>query len=297
MRTTFKQLAVFARTAQYGNLSQAADSLNMSQSAASDALKTLESAYNLKLFERVGKRLKLNSVGEKALNAALSVIEAAEVFEHTIKVKEKALPLKVGATLSIGNYLAIDMLATFNQRHPEIDTELVIENTQKISERVVDYKIDIGLIEGEVNHPSLDVTPWRNDELVIFCSPKHPLATESKLTERDLIEATWVLRESGSGTRQAFDIAMHGILSQLNIGLELQHTEAIKRAVSNNMGLGCLSGITLAEEFARGELVPLNAPQRDFTRKFYFVTRKGKQLSRSTEEWKQHCAKWINHSL
>src|SRR5690606_102923 len=127
------------------------------------------------------------------------------------------------------------------------------------------------LIEGEINHPDLEVTRWRDDELVVFCAPDHPLAGKKRLDDGDLLAATWIVRESGSGTRQTFDRALHGLLPALHILLELQHTEAIKRAVEAGLGIGCLSRITLVEAFARGSLVPLAVPGRDFHRYLYFI--------------------------
>jgi len=97
------------------------------------------------------------------------------------------------------------------------------------------------------------------------------------------------VREPGSGTRQAFDRAMSGLLSNIELLLELQHTEGIKRAVEANMGVGCLSKITLVDAFKRGTLVPLQAPQRDWHRKFYFILHRQKFRSNGIESWLQLC--------
>ena len=72
----------------------------------------------------------------------------------------------------------------------------------------------------------------------MFCSPEHELATSDTVTDQQLMAASWILRENGSGTRQAFNRAMRGLLPEMNIALELQHTEAIKRAVQENLGVG-----------------------------------------------------------
>ena len=87
------------------------------------------------------------------------------------------------------------------------------------------------------------------------------------LGDEDLLAAKWILRETGSGTRQTFDRAMHGLIPKLNVTLELAETEAIKRAVKYNIGIGCLSTFSLEEEFSRGELIQLTSPNRDFKRK------------------------------
>ena len=166
---------------------------------------------------------------------------------------------------------------------------LEVANTTKISEKVANFELDIGLIEGEIAHSELDVIPWREDELVVFCSPGHPFSKRKTLSDDDLINAQWILRESGSGTRQAFDFAMHGILSQLKVNLELQHTEAIKRAVESGMGIGCLSRITLQDAFKRSSLIPLNLTHRDLHRQFYLILHKNKYRSAGIENWINLC--------
>jgi DNA-binding transcriptional LysR family regulator len=97
------------------------------------------------------------------------------------------------------------------------------------------------------------------------------------------------MREPGSGTRQTFERAMHGLLSQLHILLELQHTEAIKRAVEAGLGIGCLSRVTLQEAFRRRSLVPLAIPHRDMSRQFYFIVHRQKYLSTGIEQWMALC--------
>ena len=131
---------------------------------------------------------------------------------------------------------------------------------------------------------------------MVFCSPEHPLAGRAALSDADLEAATWILREPGSGTRQTFDRGMHGLLPGLNVLLELQHTEAIKRAVEAGLGIGCLSRVTLAEAFRRGSLVPLAVPHRDFSRRFYFVLHRQKYRSRGIARWLALCAAAAQHS-
>ena len=293
MRYTLKQIEVFLATAHCQNITRAANQLSMSQSAASESLKALESQFDIQLFDRIGKKLQLNSVGEVVQQEAEALIERASALENALRQKTQAGNLKVGATLSIGNYLAINIISAFRSQHPGANATLEVANTTRIADKVINYDLDIGLIEGEVAHRELDVRPWRDDELVVFCAPNHPLARKEKIYDKDLTSAQWVLRESGSGTRQAFDYAMHGLIPELNISLELQHTEAIKKAVEANMGLGCLSKITLVDAFGRGDLVPIEVPQRNFKRKFYFITHKNKYHSAEMTHWIDLCKQFV----
>ncbi|MCW8193999.1 LysR family transcriptional regulator [Proteobacteria bacterium 005FR1] len=287
MRYTLRQLEIFLATAHHENLSKAAESLAMSQSAASGALKELEQQFEIQLFDRVGKRLKLNDFGRVLQPRAEELIERARELESTLGRHMEGGPIKVGATLSIGNYLAVPLIARYMDENPGSRITLEVANTAAVSQKVLRYDLDMGLIEGEVNHPDLDIRAWRDDELVVFCSPRHPLAKRGTLVDRDLREARWILREAGSGTRQAFDRAMHDLLPELRIMLELQHTEAIKRAVEGDMGLGCLSRVTLVDAFAQGRLVPLAVPQRNLSRSFYLILHRQKYRSAAMRKWLQ----------
>jgi len=289
MKYTLRQLQVFLATAHFQNISKAANSLAMSQSAASSALSEMESQFDIQLFDRVGKRLQLNSLGHALRGQAEALLRQAEDLELALQQHSAVGHLKVGATLTIGNYLAIHIMSRFLQELPGAQVELDVANTAAIAAKVKNFELDVGLIEGEISDPELDIIPWMEDELVVFCAPDHPLATKKKLSEKDILNAQWILREQGSGTRQAFDWAMHGILPELTILLELQHTEAIKRAVEARLGIGCLSRVALKEAFSRGSLIPLLIPNRNLKRQFYFILHKQKYRDSSIDQWLKLC--------
>jgi DNA-binding transcriptional LysR family regulator len=289
MHYTLRQLEIFLATAHFENLSKAAESLSMSQSAASGALKELETQFDVRLFDRAGKRLQLNDFGRALQPRAEELLERARELELAFGRHHDAGPIRLGATLSIGNYLAVPLIERYMATYPQSRVNLEVANTVAIANKVAHFELDVGLIEGEINNPELDIIPWQKDELAVFCSPQHPLAAKKNLDSHDLQESSWILREAGSGTRQTFDRALHELLPHLNITLELQHTEAIKRAVEQGMGLGCLSKVTLSDAFARGSLIPLTVPERDLTRLFYIILHKQKYRSAAIDHWLVLC--------
>jgi DNA-binding transcriptional LysR family regulator len=289
MKFTLRQLEVFLATARLGNISRAAEALSMSQSAASDSLRELEHQFDVQLFDRVGKRLQLNASGLQLLPKAEELLTRATDLELSLNAHKDMGTIKVGATLSIGNALCIPLIHQYRQRYPDSHISLKVANTEHISNMVAGFELDVGLIEGEINNPVLEITEWRQDELVIFCGPRHPLASKRHLSRADLLEASWILRESGSGTRQSFDRVMHDLLPSLKIELELQHSEAIIQAVLAGMGLGCLSRLTVHDACARGELVPLQAKGRDFKRSFYLIIHKQKYRNAGIRHWIEQC--------
>ena len=289
MRYTLRQLEVFLSVARFQSVSHAAKALSMSQSATSGSLADLERQFNVQLFDRVGKRLALNDLGRALRPQAEATLEQASELQRALQTHNQVGRLRLGATLTIGNYLVVPLMARFLRAHAGAAVTLAVANTAEIARQVENFEIDVGLVEGELEHPDLEVTAWRNDQLVVFCSPQHPLARKRSLSDKDLEASPWIAREKGSGTRQAFERAMQGLLPRLDITLELQHTEAIKSAVEAGLGLGCVSGMALQHEFARGSLRACRVPQRDFHRQYYFVLHKNKHRGAAVERWLDLC--------
>lgn len=288
MRLTLRQIEVFAAIARSENVSRAAETLAMSQSAASSALVELERQFDCPLFDRIGKSLRLNSTGRGLLPQAEDMLARAADIEGYLAGGVLG-PLAVGATLTIGNYLATLVVAEYLRRHPASKIQLHVANTHSIIAQLSRYELDIGLIEGEANDPDLLLEPWLDDALVVFCAPHHDLALLAEVSPERLAEQKWIVRERGSGTRALFDRVIAQDLPNLHIQLELEHTEAIKRAVESGLGIGCLSRLALREAFRRGSLVEIKTPQFDLNRRFYFARHRQRQVSPAAQTFLALC--------
>lgn len=289
MKFTLRQLEVFVAIGRSGNVSRAAEEIPLSQSATSTALGEFERQFGLQLFDRVGKSLRLNEIGRQLLPRAVELIDRANEIEDLLEGRSGFGPLDIGATLTIGNYLTTLIVAKFLRKHPESRVRLQVHNTATIVHQVAHYELDLGLIEGDCHHPELDVEPWIEDELTVFCAPDHPLARKSKISLEQLLAEQWILREPGSGTRETFDRAFRNHHAGLNIRLELEHTEAIKRAVESGLGIGCISRLALKDAFRRGSLVPLHIPALDLRRHFHFLWHRQKYQSAGMREFLAMC--------
>jgi DNA-binding transcriptional LysR family regulator len=276
MRFTLRQLQVFAAIGQSGNVSQAAERLAMSQSAASTALAELERRSGRPVFDRVGKHLRLNEIGRSLLPKALEMLDRAAEIDVLLSGEGGPGPLSLGATLTIGNYLGPLLIERYWQRHPGSRVSLQVGNTSRIASRVAEFELDLALIEGDYSDPALTLTDWIDDELAVFCGPHHPLAGAGEIPIERALEEIWVVREPGSGTRQTLDRAMSRHWMRWKIGLELEHTEAIKRAVETGRAIGCVSRLALKEAFGRGRLVEIKVTGLVLQRRFYFVLNRRK---------------------
>lgn len=285
MKFTLKQLEVFVAVARSQSVSRAAEVLALSQSAASTALMELERQFDCQLFDRIGKRLQLNGLGAQLLPSAVDILDRAQELEASLRGRGGFGALNVGATLTVGNYLATLFIGHFMQLHPESRIQLRVHNTATVVQQVLNYELDVGMIEGEAYAPELVIEPWLEDELVVFAAPQHPLAGKTATLDQ-LLQEPWILREPGSGTRESFDRAIKKGTEKmgsdpfspfaLNVRLELEHTEAIKRAVESGLGIGCISRLALRDAFRRGSLLPIDVPELNLRRHFYFIWHRSK---------------------
>lgn len=289
MRYTLRQLEVFVAVAQHESVSRAARELSLSQSATSTALAEMERQFECQLLDRMGRRLKLNALGFQLLPKAVALLDRAKEIEDLMHGSQGIGTLNVGATLTIGNYLAPLLISNFMQRHPDSRVRLQVRNTRTIIDSVLHHELDLGLIEGHCENEDVITQPWVEDELAIFCAPDHPLADENRVELDRLLRENWIMREEGSGTRLTLEQAARHRRGRFNTLLELEHTEGIKRAVESGLGIGCVSRLALRDAFRRGSLVPIATPELDLNRQFTFIWHRHKYLATGIREFLKLC--------
>lgn len=259
MGLTIRQLEIFEKVAAAQHITRASEQLYLSQSAVSMAVSELEKETGAPLFERRGKRLVINEKGRLMLNQVKKILS---LVNSTVEMlKEGDVPtgiLKVGASTTIGNYLLPSLIGSFMKQYPNTQVLLQVGNTQQIEAEVNSGNLDLGLVEGPFHTPSLLCTSWRDDELVVFTGPDHPWVKTEEVSLDVLASANWIVREEGSGTREVFEAAMLKQAGKPNIGLELGHTEAIKKAVEAGLGISCLSRLTVQRELEHRWLFEVN---------------------------------------
>jgi len=287
LRLNLRQLEVFVATARAGSTRAAAERVARSQSAASAALAELEAAVGAPLFDRVGRRLVLNENGRTLLPRAAAMIDDATELQHLFS-GEHAVPLRVAASFTIGEYLLPQRVAQWKAAHPGSHLRMRVSNTDDVIDAVARHDADIGFVEGARTHPDLLMRPWLSDELVVFAAATHPLAAR-RVNVDELRSASWVVREPGSGTREATDRWLLEHLGAVDIAYELGSTEAIKRLVGFGAGIGCVSRYAVAQAFDEGWLVPLRTRLPKALRRLATVVHRGRPLGAGAAAFMKHC--------
>ena len=298
MRLTLRQLLIFTAVADAGSTTAAGQRVALSQSATSGALNELESLLGAQLFDRVGKRLLLNDNGRSLLPQARALLDGAQDIESQFGLGAAAAGqdvmatrLRIGASTTIGNYLLPPLVASYLRAWPAAGVDVQIGNTRDVAASVTRLEVDMGLIEGPCREAELRVAPWREDDLVIVCAPTHPLAQHGtqRVPLKALRQTRWLLREPGSGTREAVEQALLSHLHQLDGEMLPGSTEAIKQAAAEGLGLACLSHCAVEDLLTLGRLVVLETTLPRLTRRLYLIHHRRKRFSANLQRFVAHC--------
>jgi DNA-binding transcriptional LysR family regulator len=271
MGVTLDQLRIFVAVAERQHVTQAAEALNLAQSAASHAIASLEGRHQTKLFSRIGRRIELTDAGEaflKEARAVLATVEAAELALMEFSNLKRGV-LSVQASQTIANYWLPRHLAAFRSAYPQIEIRASIGNTVQVARAVENRETELGFVEAVVHSEQLTSTAVARDQIIVVTAPDHQLLKRDKISPWDLVEVEWVLRERGSGTRSVFEAALveFGLKTQaLRVVLELPSNEAVRSAAEAGLGAAVISASIAAPSLESGLLqqIDFRLPEREF---------------------------------
>jgi DNA-binding transcriptional LysR family regulator len=287
MHLTLRQLRVFESVAHHLNYTRAAEELHLSQPAVSMQIKQLETQVGLPLFEHVGKRVFLTEAGREVATFAKTINRQLDDLENTLTrlkgLDSGKLCISVAST---ANYFIPTLLATFSRRHPNVQISLDVTNRQSLLDQLADNAVDLVIMGQPPDDNDLEAGAFMENPLVIVAPPDHELAARRNTPLNRLTKETFLVRESGSGTRSAMERFFAERGTKVKTGMEVGSNEAIKQSVQAGLGLGLLSRDTVEMEITLGRLAILDVQDFPIVRHWYVVHRRGKRLSRAAQEFK-----------
>ncbi|MEH7249084.1 selenium metabolism-associated LysR family transcriptional regulator [Neobacillus niacini] len=279
-------LKVFFMAATKKNFSETAKILHLSQPSVSLQIKHLEEYLNTSLFDRTTKKIQLTDSGKKLYNYAEKIIHLVNQAEKDLELFSETIhgDLRLGASLTIGEYLLPYYLGNFIKQYPNVQLMMKIYNSHQIIEKLINQEIELGFIEATIPHKNLDSIPFLEDELVIISSTSHPFHfLEKETIEPDkLFSLPIIMREKGSGTRQVLEeklLKSNLDPNNLNIVMELENTESIKSAVESGLGVSIISQTAIHKEIELGTLKKTRISGIHLKRHFYLLNKKQIQSS------------------
>ena len=277
---TLHQLKVFETVARNGSFTRAAEELLITQPTVSSQVKQLTKAVGLPLFEQIGKSLYLTDAGKELLVTCQDIFEKLNNFQMKVAdlkgTKQGQLNLGV---ITTAKYFVPRLLGSFCQHYPGVDVALQVTNHQEIQQRMLENKDDLYVVSNPHRDIDLISKPFLNNPLVVVARKDHPLAGQKNISLTQLNDQPFIMREKGSGTREAiFELfSQHDIA--VKVKLELGSNEAIKQAIAGRLGISILSEHCLISERILGELTILDFQNFPIKRRWFVSHLTGKKLS------------------
>lgn len=286
---TLRHLKILVAVCETGSTTAAGEKLFIAQPSISLAISELEAYYGIKLFDRISKRLHITEAGKHFLQYATHIVRLFDEMEKEVKDLDSIGLIRIGTSITIGNYLLPEYITQFKKARPLMDVKVFIDNTDKIQQYVLTNQIDIGLIEGVSHSPYLLEQKFREDELIMICGNDHPFASLTQIELSLLENETMILREAGSAGREIFDgiVSSHGL--KITAAWESTSTQAIVHAVSANLGISVLPYLLVKDALVRKEISQFQLKDITFKRNFHVIVHRNKFLTKSALDFIALC--------
>lgn len=274
------QLRTFVTVVDHGSFSEAARIMGISQPAVTMQIQSLEADIGATLLDRRYRKVDLTEAGRTLLPHARQVLaQLGEARDEIVALSGKVTGrLHIAASTTPGVYVVPRLLGAFLKANPEVGVTISVHDTAEVVEAVESGRAHIGITGATVRGARAGFEQHGNDELVLVAHPAHPLVKRSRIPLSELANETWVMRESGSGTRQVAERVLtdHGVdPDELIVAVELGTGEAILSAIEGGLGISILSRYVAARALELGTVVEIDALGLPAARPFYLVTPKG----------------------
>lgn len=280
MHFTLRQLTIFRAVAEQLSFTRAAELLHLSQPAVSMQVRQLEENLGLALFEHVGRRVYLTDAGQELHDYSRQVSERIQEMEEVLSalkgISGGRLRVSVATT---ANEFAARMLAAFVSVHGGVSVNLDVTNRATLLQQLDANERDLVVMGRPPETLDMVAESFLENPLVVIAAPTHPLASEAVLPMQRLEGERFVVREEGSGTREAMRRAFEAAGVSVNYSMEFGSNEALKQVVAAGLGLGLVSAHTITQELETGRLCVLDVQGMPILRHWYLVHRRGKRLS------------------
>ena len=288
MNITFRQLRVFIEVAQHGSMARAATTLHLTAPAVSMQIKEIESQVGLPLFDRVGRQVSLSTAGEYFLVHARQLLAALKDAENAMarfkRIEHGALTIGI---VSTAKYFIPALLARFHADHAGVELRMrVAGNREQLIAMMRSGDIDLAIMGRPPKEIATRAEAFAAHPLVFVCAAQHGLLGRGPLPASALEGHPFIVREPGSGTRDAMETFFAERRVQPRITMDMTSNETIKQAVIAGMGLSFLSLHTIGLEVRSHLLAVLEIEGTPVMRTWNVVRLQSKVLSPAAEAFR-----------
>ncbi|CEQ16955.1 LysR family transcriptional regulator [Paraclostridium sordellii] len=269
------RLKTFIDLCETKSYTKTAKRLCITQPAVSQHIKYIESKYNIKLFDYIGKNLTLTKLGQDFLNNILKLKTMSLSIENNLKnSKCISKSLSFGATRSIGEFVMPNIIKNYLKNCPNANLSMVVDNTKTLLDMLKKGVLEFCFIEGHFNKADYETHLFSYEDFIFIASPKNHLAKKSNLSIEDLFGENLILREQGSGSRDIFELWLYEqnySNKNFNSLLQVGNINLIKDLVKNNFGISIIYKVAVIDELEKNELIMLDINSMKLSHEFNFI--------------------------
>ena len=243
---------------ELGSFTRAAERLSLTQPAVSHQIGQIEEELGIKIFHRRRGDLKLTTEGEIAIKYARRIKALYQRMQQKIEdEKEQLTKLTVGITHTAESNLIAETLAKYCNVNTGVCITIVTEPIQILYDMLINFELDLAIVEGRVNDASVNSLLLDTDYLVCVVSPGHPLAQKNIVTIHDIKREKMILRLPSSGTRNLFLAHLESMNLSIDVVLEVDNIATIKDLIRRDFGISILARSACLDELRKGKLIAL----------------------------------------
>lgn len=277
---TIRHLKIFIAVYREMSVTKAAEKLHMAQPGVSLAIRELEEAYHVRLFDRINRRLSVTDAGRMLFDYAGHIVSSFEQMESAMMSPQGAGSIHLGSSITVGNFLIPDAICRFHERYPDCRVSVSVDNSHRIIRKVLRNEMDFGVVEDRGSYEQLTEVPFMEDRLYFVCRADHPLTGQETVTLGELCRYPFFMREPGSAARGITDSLMKNRQQKYEIFLESVSNQVLIHAVQKYPGITVLSSRLIGRELEEGKLKLLPVYPESFRRQFLIVHHRQKYISR-----------------
>jgi DNA-binding transcriptional LysR family regulator len=290
------QLKIFYLAAKYQSFSVAAEKLNITQPAVTKGIQRLQEHYEIKFFNRFGKKMALTDAGEVLYDIAEKIFEMESQAEESIRdfQQQERGHIRIHASESFGAYYLPDIIVSFSKLNPNIHISANILPTNQVAENTAMLNNDLGFISYPVENEKLVVREVIEDLLVIIVPPNHPLAQKKLIEPQDLQGQPLIMHEKGSATEITLNTYIQNNNISVIVPLELSSNRSVKIAVEGGIGIALISRRIANSEIQAGRLIAIPLSDQSMRHKYYMVHHKDKYISGMLQQLIETADHWAS---
>jgi len=276
----FESLKVFCDLVETKSFTKAAQANEVTQSAVSQTISTLEAHFKSLLVERSKKNFRLTSEGQVLYDYSKRLLQSYGAIHSKMQELKDVVsgPIRLSTVYSIGLHDLPPYVKHFLKEYPEVNIHVEYRRASQVYEDVLANIVDLGMVAYPAPDPRLEVVLLRQDRLVLVCAPQHPFAKRKTLKFSALTGQKFISFDPDTPTRKALDkiFKKHGV--EAEHVMEFDNIETAKRAVEIDSGIAIVPEDTVRQEVADDTLSAVRL-EGDNYRQLAVIYKKSKVLS------------------